>query len=107
VGTWIGTYRCGQGQTGLRLVVTGDDPDSLAAAFRFFPVADNPGVPSGSFAMTGSRSGRDVRLRQSAWIDQPPGYVMVDLVGELTDDGERFAGTVQGAGCTTFALRRA
>ena len=32
---------------------------------------------------------------------------MVDLVGELTDDGERFAGTVQGAGCTTFALRRA
>ena len=48
VGTWIGTYRCGQGQTGLRLVVTGDDPDSLAAAFRFFPVADNPGVPSGA-----------------------------------------------------------
>ena len=56
--------------------------------------------------MTGSRSGRDVRLRQSAWIDQPPGYVMVDLVGELTERrAVRRHG--EGAGCTTFALRRA
>ena len=83
--------------------------DSLSAVFQFFPLAENPGVPSGRFSMTGSRSGRDVGLRQSAWIDRPPGYAMVDLVGELSDDGETFAGTVQAAtpGCTTFSLTRA
>jgi serine/threonine protein kinase len=108
VGSWIGAYTCGQGQTGLALEVEGSDEPSLSATFRFFALQDNPGVPSGSFSMTGSQFGSDVDLRGSTWIRQPTGYQLVDLDGQLSDDGTVLEGNVEDAGnrCTTFRLRR-
>lgn len=111
-GEWRGTYRCGQGETGLTLTVT-DADGALTATFDFYPVASNPDVPEGSFAMRGTRVGTHMDLYGDHWIVQPEDYLMVGLsadvaggspkalVGPVTDpDGE------PSDSCATFSVER-
>ncbi|MCW2938408.1 MAG: serine/threonine protein kinase [Actinomycetia bacterium] len=107
-GTWTGSYFCSQGRTGLRLVITSDSGDAVAATFSFFPLPSNPNVPSGSYAMTGTYTAIGLSLKQDHWIDQPSGYEMVDLVAPPIEGGNTLSGTVEaaGRGCTTFSLRK-
>ncbi|MFE3545546.1 hypothetical protein ACFXK0_21495 [Nocardia sp. NPDC059177] len=101
-GTWIGTYECSQGTTGLTLTVQ----SSVQAEFAFYPTPDNPTVRSGSFRMQWRvESGRLV-FRQTTWIDRPGSYVMVDLVADRTESTTTLSGKVIGDGCTTFQLTR-
>jgi hypothetical protein len=44
-----------------------------------------------------------VRLKGDRWIEQPDGYVMVDLVGAMSKSGS-LSGSVSGPGCSTFYL---
>ncbi len=108
VGTWRGSYTCFQGLTALELVVERAG-DHIDARFIFSAHPNNPGVPSGSFRMAGTvdAKSRRVVLEPREWIDEPPGYVMVGLVGMLTVDGQRMSGRVQAEGCTVFTLSRA
>jgi hypothetical protein len=107
VGTWTGTYTCTQGVTGLRLVIRKAGSEHLKAIFNFYPVPSNQGVPSGSFAMRGSYSSKGVVLRQKYWINQPQGYVMVNLSAPLPVSNT-MNGTVvaNGSDCTTFSVHR-
>lgn len=107
-GTWDGWYTCAQGPTGLHLVVSdGNDGDgALTARFHFFGLPQNPWVPDGEFTMTGRASKPGVVLRPDHWVRQPPGWYMVGLSGQLSDDDTGFAGLVVGPGCGQFALRR-
>jgi hypothetical protein len=59
--------------------------------------------------MTGryEEKARALTLRQQQWIDQAPGYVMVDLDGTLSADGGILEGRVMQEGCAAFVLRRA
>jgi hypothetical protein len=121
-GEWLGGYVCGQGSTSLRLTIedtgAGESGD-IAAQFEFGPHAENPTLPYGAFSMTGSRGpaapgqvGPIVLLRGRDWIEQPTGYVMVDLVGwyDVTDDGEIIHGHVAAQtpvnNCSQFVVRR-
>jgi murein DD-endopeptidase MepM/ murein hydrolase activator NlpD len=108
-GTWVGTYSCIQGETGLRLIIRAGSGNSLQAEFVFYPIPTNPTVPSGSFAMTGSYSDANVALKQDHWINQPAGYLMVDLSGKLlTSTVPSLVGTVSGSvpGCTNFSVQK-
>lgn len=108
VATWKGSYvGCGQGPTGLRLVIKrkGSAADRLKARFNFFALPGNPTVPSGSYAMTGFYFPGGVALYGTRWIHQPPGFSMVNLVGKPPrSTGKRFRGAV--VGCSTFSLKR-
>ncbi|WP_018685231.1 hypothetical protein [Actinokineospora enzanensis] len=101
---WRGRYRCLQGETGLELVVAGDDPADLTASFRFHALTTNPSVPSGRFLMTGALTGSTLAMKQFRWVDAPPGYIMVDITATITD--KHLAGTVTGPGCTDITLDR-
>ncbi|WP_336086140.1 hypothetical protein [Nocardia sp. SSK8] len=101
-GTWIGTYECSQGTTGLTLTVQSE----IRAEFDFYPTPDNPTVPSGRFSMRWRVDSGRLEFRQSAWIDRPGSYVMVDLVADRTDSTTTLTGKVIGGGCTTFQLSR-
>jgi hypothetical protein len=107
-GTWKGDYfGCGQGTTGLRLVIkrNGASGDKLKATFNFHAVASNPGVPSGSYAMSGYWFPGGVVLTGTRWIKQPPGYGFVGLVGPSPlKNAQTFKGVVPE--CSTFALKR-
>ena len=106
-GTWTGTYVCSQGETGLRLAIQQASGGALTATFNFYAVPANPGVPSGSFTMTGTYSKTGMRLTHGHWIRQPAGYEMVDLSAPPPGNGgDRLSGTVTTSGCTTFALTR-
>lgn len=104
-----GHYWCAQGRTELTLVIEdiGDD-DEIEAIFEF----DFPGSPAyspavGSYRMRGTWDARSktLRLKAHSWIDQPAGYMMVDLSGTVMGSGAisgRVTGT--GASCTTFTV---
>ncbi|MGW0783475.1 protein kinase domain-containing protein [Streptomyces sp. NPDC002913] len=111
-GEWRGTYHCGQGETGLTLTIT-DTDGALTATFDFYPVASNPDVPKGTFAMRGTRIGTRMDLYGDRWINEPEDYLMVGLsaevaggspkalVGPVTDtDGE------PSDSCATFSVER-
>jgi WD40 repeat protein len=109
-GTWTGSYVCGQGTTGLSLVTQAGRGGSLTATFNFYAVPHNPGVPSGSFTMTGTYSAAGVRLSRSQWISQPFGYIMTNLrAGLPTKGGTVLRGSVRTPGlptCKTFAVTK-
>ena len=104
-GVWAGTYTCAQGLTGLQLTIRDTGGGTLAAIFSFYAVSSNPGVPSGSYAMTGTYSATGIVLHQDYWINQPSGYEMVDLESP-PPSGNTLHGTVAGGGssCTTFSV---
>jgi len=108
VGTWKGSYLgCTQGPTGLRLVIMHERHTSngLTATFNFYPLKSNPTAPTGSYTMTGSYSPGRVTLDGRHWIHQPPGYVLVNLVGKPPPPGgKQFSG--KAGGCSTFSLKR-
>ena len=106
-GTWTGTYACSQGETGLRLVIQTAPNEGLTARFNFYAVPKNPGVPSGSFTMTGTDSAAGIRLTYGHWISEPAGYEMVDLSGPAPrNGGTLLSGTVTTPGCTTFSVTK-
>ena len=107
-GTWNGVYYCTQGETGLRLVIRADANGELNATFNGYPLTSNPGVPVGSFAMTGSYSAGRFVLMPDYWINRPLGYFMVGLTGELAaKNRDMISGGMTGAsGCTTFSLQK-
>ena len=106
-GRWKGTYTCGQGLTGFDLDIADEGGGAVSAVFRFGPVESNPGVPNGSYSMTGRLEPRSLTLTPKAWIERPSGYVMVGLVAELPGaDPDVLAGTVTNAACTTFRVSR-
>lgn len=107
-GTYSGTYTCGQGLTGLDLDVRGFESGRVEAVFNFFPVSQNPNVPSGSFKMAGGYfSNNRLRLeaRETDWIRQPNGYIVVNLDGFLSQNATIFSGTVPQCS-NSFSVRK-
>ncbi len=106
VGSWEGAYGCAQGVTGLTLTIDTEVDGQVSAIYKFYAVPENPGVPDGSFRMTGTYEDGRLVLVGSEWIEQPPGYVMVDYESNpaLGIDPDHLFGTVQGAGCTLFTM---
>jgi hypothetical protein len=53
-GPWHGSYVCNQGITRLRLTIQPAAGGRVNAEFAFAPDPDNPSVPQGSFALSGT-----------------------------------------------------
>lgn len=110
VGLWEGTYTCAQGDSKLDLAIAPSTTEdgALDAVFEFGPTEGNPDQPEGSFLMTGYFTSGTLALNGYQWIEQPTGYVFVDLVasveGELPDTIE---GEITTDGCTSFTVSRA
>lgn len=113
VGSFTGGYGCNQGLTSLVLTIEDVDGQALTATFEFGPHPDNPDVPTGSYLMEGNYVDGEMILHGVEWIDQPQGYVMVDLrlYSELGVDPHRIYGIVQAPGvvddnCSLFTVAR-
>jgi hypothetical protein len=105
IGTWKGSYLgCQQGPTALKLLVRRDrsSGDELSATFKFSALKTNPGVPNGSFKVTGFVFPNWVVLIGTTWIHHPGSYQIVSLVG-APPAAKRFTGRVPS--CSTFSLR--
>lgn len=103
---WTGAYQCAQGMTGMTLTLLVQPGGGAVGLFEFYPVKANPAVPTGCFDMTGSMdSHHHLTLSPGAWRRQPAGYVTVGLSGDEIDP-RHLVGTIDGPGCSTFALVR-
>lgn len=109
-GPWHGSYVCNQGITRMRLTLTPVGGGRVNAEFAFAADPDNPSVPQGSFALSGTfdaASGRLV-LRQDKWLQQPadPSYRMIDLEGQLTvrERQALIRGRITSYGCQDFSV---
>jgi hypothetical protein len=106
-GTWTGSYVCSQGETGLRLAIQAAPDGTLTATFSFYALPVNPGVPSGSFTMTGTYSASGIDLTQGQWTSQPADYEMVDLSsGPPVQNGTVLTGSITTPGCGAFTVTR-
>jgi serine/threonine protein kinase len=107
-GTWSGTYTCAQGKTALRLTIEeASAQGDLTGTFTFFADTSNPTVPSGSFAMKGTLRDGALQLRGDHWINRPEDYLMVNLRANVIGRRPtRIQGTVEGASCTDFDIKR-
>lgn len=103
--TWSGTYVCRQGETHLELRIRRVDGYEIEATFDF---AHAPSGAMGAFAMRGvyAPSTRYLKLAAADWITRPPGYVTVDLAGQLSDDLRTYSGKVEGPDCGEFSVQR-
>ena len=108
LGVWHGTYICAQGLTGLTLTISGSAADAIGAEFQFYAVAQNPGVPSGRFRMSGVFDGAAsvLVLEPGDWLERPPGYLTVGLRTLVAFDLEQMTGTISGPGCGQVRLSR-
>ena len=107
-GSWEGTYFCNQGLTNLNLIISTENSSTLNATFNFYTHESNSGIPSGSFRMSGfyDEETKKLDLKATDWINQPPGYVMVDLSGNLSKQGNEISGNVNGTKCSTFSVKK-
>lgn len=103
-GSWVGSYSCAQGPTGLRLAIQNPTGNILTAIFAFYPLTSNQSIPRGSFAMTGHYEGDRLTLTPSRWIDHPPEYSMVELEGQL--QGATLTGSIISRGCGAFSVSK-
>ncbi|EHR49102.1 hypothetical protein SacmaDRAFT_0806 [Saccharomonospora marina XMU15] len=104
-GLWRGQYQCAQGETGMELEISAPEGDTVEAVFRFFALPGQPQGPSGSFSMRGRNTETGLVFVQQEWIEQPDGYVMVDL-GVSSVEGDTMTGRVAGPGCGDFTVTR-
>jgi hypothetical protein len=100
-GVWTGQYTCRQGNTTMRLHLSGLN-DKVTGTFDF---GGQGGVPAGSYTVSGTLAGGKVTLTGGEWIKQPDGFAMVAF--DVTSmSATALSGTVAGEGCTTFQVTK-
>lgn len=108
--TWSGAYTCAQGLTALTLTLDVTGAGDATAIFDFGPIEENPSLPHGSYRMRGRLFPRgaslQLRLDPDAWIDQPPGYMMVGLDTTLDRTRRYLDGRITDERCGQLSLRR-
>jgi hypothetical protein len=96
-GEWNGDYTCGQGRTGLTLSLEVSQTDGIQGTFKFYSVESNPGVPSGSYRVSGNLNQHGyLILRGVQWIKRPSEYIMVDVTGVLGPRENTLGGKICG-----------
>jgi hypothetical protein len=103
-GEWSGRYSCGQGITGVRVVLS---PDASRGIFHFYAVPENPRVPEGCYRVSGSfdPGSRVLTLLAGSWIVRPRNYVTANATGLVDAGGQNFVGRITDlAGCTVIVL---
>ena len=106
VGRWHGFYLCGQGRTGLQLLISKADGLAFQGEFAFQAMPENPDVPSGRFAIEGTfdAATQGVQVKGARWLEQPSGYEMVGLSGTLSADARTIADTIDFTSCSDFRV---
>lgn len=112
-GTWVGSYRCRQGITGLELTIRAKSKTDIDVIFSFFPHPKNLSIPSGSFRMKGkykvfnsSRRPNVLSLKPTKWIDRPDRYRTVNLDGLVYPSKSKIVGNVSTSGCGKFQVEK-
>ncbi len=108
VGTWAGSYVCGQGYTGATLSITSLRGDNFEGSFHFYPTAKNPNMPEGRYTVYGQydRESQRILINPGRWLKRPTDYYNTIIVGSFDASNNTLSAFFQGiTGCTSFEAR--
>jgi hypothetical protein len=108
IGVWKGRYRCGQGLTGVTVTLHDKAADGPSGIFEFYPIPENPDIPSGSYTVHAAYDPATgaLRLEPLRWISMPPGYELAAFDGVVESRGAEYRGRVEHPACADFSLTR-
>lgn len=107
-GTWMGSYTCRQGETGMRMRIQVKTDSTFVGTFEFFPICTNfaSNVEIGMYFFTGTYdSNESINFDFVHWIFKPEGWTFVNKKGALVDK-ETLAGKVLDADCGDFYMKK-
>ncbi|QKQ74207.1 hypothetical protein [Nostoc sp. TCL240-02] len=105
-GVWIGKYACKQGITGVNVTIT-QTGDEVKAIFSFYPVPENPNIPSGKAEYKGNfySTSREIIFPQGTWIDRPAiNWTAYGFNGQFDENLETFSGKMDHYSCRTRTI---
>lgn len=102
---YVGRYLCAQGWTDMTLTVVDVEGNRVQMRGDFVHAASNT---RGSYLLRGFCLPRTRRMLLSpqAWVQRPPGYMMVGMTGSLSPDGRLFSGRMRNSSCGDFSFTR-
>ena len=107
-GTWMGSYTCRQGETGMRMRIQVQTDSSFVGTFEFFPICTNYAshVEIGKYYFTGKfNSSKSISFDFNYWILKPDGWTYVNKIGALIDT-ESLSGKVLDEDCGEFFMKK-
>ena len=108
LGTWRGTYICGQGQSTADLVISDvTDQGVLHGTFHFFNMPNRHHVRPGEYTVSATfhapRNG--FSFTPVKWVQAPPGYSMVGFNVRLGSEN-KLIGRITSSGCQGISLEK-
>jgi hypothetical protein len=105
VGVWEGSYRAGQGETGMTLSVF-NEGGNYRAIWDFYNLPGRSNSAQGKFYMRVSynQSTGNFFLEGYEWIERPNNYSMANLEGTIT--GDVFSGFLSGSNYAFQVVKR-
>jgi hypothetical protein len=104
-GRFEGSYVCSSTETIMQLELQAKPNGTIAAIFKFGGVkTPELSYSLGVYSLKGTWRGAHYVLKSEQWIEQPAGYVMSDLEGDITTLGT--SGVLLHSSCDSFALKR-
>lgn len=107
-GTWMGYYDCGQGRTGVRLIINEVSNNKFSGYFQFFPHYSNysKNVGIGVTKISGEfYSSDNVKIDLTEWIYNPYNYMLVNIQASM-DGTSSINGTMLDSSCGDFEVEK-
>ncbi len=109
VGIWKGIYFCSQGETGLTLEIHkygNNSKTEFYGTFEFYPNSSTSNARYGKYSVKGKIVGNKIEIYPNEWIINPVNYKMVGLSGKLSENNQRFKGSITEPDCGIFNLHK-
>ncbi len=109
IGTWRGSYFCGQGETALDLGLDSVQNDStVTGTFKFHNLPNRTNAKAGEYQLLGNYNlaQRTLIMRPEAWIAQPSGYTGVGFTAVFSAQGPVLVGRIDFAGCSAMKVAK-
>ena len=110
-GTWVGSYFCSLGKTGLRLKISAisETDGTFKGSFEFYPINSNKNcgvIELGKYNFTGIyKSTDDISFQFESWEFKPNGWTYVDKQGGFKGKN-KLAGKMLSETCGNFNVKR-
>lgn len=108
VGSWVGSYVCGQGYTGGTLTISQMRGENFEGNFHFYPTAKNLSVPEGRYTVYGQydRASQRILINPGKWVQHPADYYNTIIIGSFDPIAGTLSAYFQGiTGCTSFEAK--
>jgi hypothetical protein len=110
-GTWVGSYFCSLGKTGLRLKISAVSltDGTFKGSFEFYPINSNKNcgiMELGIYNFNGVyKSKDDISFQFDSWVFKPNGWTYVDKNGGFKGKN-KLAGKMLSETCGNFNVKR-